>query len=134
MTETAHGLEARATATEMMVGLASILLLATWHVLLIALAALCAGIAGAWFCFRRQLRKQERATTSANGVLRQPDSVRADPQSLWFCAPDGLTVGPYSFEQLQAMAAAGHLSLGDLICRKEDQRWMEARCVVGLFQ
>jgi hypothetical protein len=51
----------------------------------------------------------------------------------WYFARDGRRMGPFSFEQLQQMAASGVLDADDMLLRLGAQQWSQARSVDGLF-
>jgi hypothetical protein len=51
----------------------------------------------------------------------------------WYFARDGRRMGPFSFEQLQQMAASGVLDANDMMLRLGEQQWLPARSVDGLF-
>jgi hypothetical protein len=51
----------------------------------------------------------------------------------WYFARDGKRMGPFSFEQLQQMAASGIVVADDMLLRVGELQWSPARSVDALF-
>ena len=51
----------------------------------------------------------------------------------WYCRVDGQQFGPFSWDQMRAMAAEGRLVSESHVRRQVDQRWFEAGKIPGLL-
>ena len=51
----------------------------------------------------------------------------------WYCGVDGQQYGPYTWEQLRAMAAEGRIVPETYIRREIDQQWRSATQIPGLL-
>lgn len=51
----------------------------------------------------------------------------------WFCRVDGQQYGPYTWEQMRAMAAEGRLIADSLVRREADKQWFRAARVPALL-
>jgi serine/threonine protein kinase len=56
-----------------------------------------------------------------------------DTSALWYVASGGASTGPYTWQQVQEMAASGHIQQSDHLCTQKDQTWVPAAQVRGLF-
>jgi len=72
-----------------------------------------------------------RVATASVFVARQPEGVRV--KSHWYCGVDGQQYGPFTWEQLRAMAAEGRIVTDSFVRRDVDQQWFQAAQVPGLL-
>jgi hypothetical protein len=51
----------------------------------------------------------------------------------WYCGVDGQQYGPYTWDQLRAMAAEGRIVPETYVRREIDQQWLSAAQIPGLL-